>query len=262
VSPSSMILTYHSVSTGPSPLCIAPAHLREHLDCVLDAGATVLSIAELASALRERRLPEGSVAFTFDDGYADLAKAAPLLLERGMRCTVFCVAGYLGGLSDWPTLPRRAPRLPLATPAQLAELAEAGFEIGSHGIEHSPLHRASESTLRRELVDSRAMLEQAVGVPVRSFACPYGLRPPAAARGLIEHAYEALCADGLGPVRPGADPLALPRIDAHYLRRPGLLRNALEGDNRPYLALRRAGARARRMVLTDYRRSSIRPRRR
>jgi peptidoglycan/xylan/chitin deacetylase (PgdA/CDA1 family) len=261
VSPSTLILTYHSISTGPSPLCIAPARLREHLDCVLDAGATVLSIAALAAALRERRLPERSAAITFDDGYADVATAAPLLAERGMSCTVFCVAGFLGSLSDWPTLPRRAPRLPLATPAQLAELAGAGFEIGSHGVEHTPLHCASEPTLRRELVDSRAMLEQAVGAQVRSFACPYGIPPPAAARALMERAYEAVCADGLRPVRPGADPLALPRVDAHYLRRPAQLRKALDGSTRPYLALRRAGARARRLVLTDYRRPSTLPRR-
>jgi peptidoglycan/xylan/chitin deacetylase (PgdA/CDA1 family) len=254
VSPSALILTYHSVSGGSSPLCIAPRRLRDHLDCVAEAGATVLSIADVAIALREGRLPERSVALTFDDGYADVATAAPLLLERGMSCTVFCVAGYLGRNSDWPTLPRRAPRLPLATPAQLAELAGAGFEIGSHGIEHAPLHRASEPTLRRELVHSRAMLEQAVGAPVRSFACPYGQAPPPAARRLVERAYEAVCTDELRPVRPDADPLALPRVDAHYLRRPAQLRNALEGSSRPYLALRRAGARTRRLVLTDYRR--------
>jgi peptidoglycan/xylan/chitin deacetylase (PgdA/CDA1 family) len=207
----------------------------------------------LATALRNGRLPERVVAFSFDDGFADIATAAPLFLERGMRCTVFCVAGYLGGFSDWPTQPARAPRLPLATAAQLAELAAAGFEIGSHGTEHAPLRRAPERTLRRELVDSRAMLEQAVGAPVRSFAFPYGAAPPSPARDVLEREYEAVCVDGLRLVRQNADPLALPRVDAHYVRRPALLRRALEGSLEPYLALRRAGARARRLVITDYR---------
>jgi peptidoglycan/xylan/chitin deacetylase (PgdA/CDA1 family) len=202
-------------------------------------------------------VPERAVAFSFDDGYADIATAAPLFQERGMRCTVFCVAGYLGGVSDWPTLPARAPRLPLATAAQLAELAAAGFEIGSHGIEHSPLHRASERTVRRELVVSRAMLEQAVGAPVRSFAFPYGAAPPSPARGVLEGAYEAVCVDGLRPVHRDADPLALPRVDAYYLKRQALLGRALKGSLGSYFALRRAGARARRLVVTDYRRPSL-----
>jgi peptidoglycan/xylan/chitin deacetylase (PgdA/CDA1 family) len=250
---SALILTYHSVSEGPPPLCIAPDLLREHLDCVLDAGATILDLADLAAALRDGEVPERAVAFTFDDGYADIATAAPMLLEREISATVYCVAGYLGGTSDWPTLPARAPRLPLAPPNQLAELAAAGFAIGSHGFEHAPLHLLAAAELRREIVDSRAELEHRVGVPVRSFACPYGAQPPPPARDQLRREYDSACLGGLRPARAGADPLALPRIDAHYLRRPALLRRAVEGSLGPYLALRRSGARARRLLHEDYR---------
>jgi peptidoglycan/xylan/chitin deacetylase (PgdA/CDA1 family) len=252
VSGSALILTYHSVSAGPPPLAIAPERFGEHLDCLLDAGAATLGVTELAGALKDDRVPERSVAITFDDGYADIATAAPMLLERGMRATVFCVAGYLGRVGDWPTLPPRAPRLPLAGPEQLTELAAAGFEIGSHGVEHAPLHIASESVLRRELVDSRAILEQAAATAVRAFAFPYGAAPPPHARGLLRAEYDAACLGGLKLARSTAEPLALPRVDAHYLRRPALLRGAVDGSIGPYLALRRAGARLRRLVLSDF----------
>jgi peptidoglycan/xylan/chitin deacetylase (PgdA/CDA1 family) len=256
VRPSALILTYHSISAGPPPLCVAPDLFRAHLDCVLEAGATVLDLADLAKALRSQEVPDRAVAFTFDDGYADVTTAAALLLERGIRGTVFCVAGYLGRSNAWPTLPSRAPRLPLATPTQLAELAAAGFAIGSHGFEHAPLHLASDAALRRELADSRATLEHEVGIPVRSFASPYGIPPPRAARDLLSREYDVACLGGLRMARPGADPLALPRIDAHYLRRPGLLRRALEDSLGACLAFRRTGARGRRLVRPDYRRPS------
>jgi peptidoglycan/xylan/chitin deacetylase (PgdA/CDA1 family) len=254
VTRSAVVLTYHSVSEGPPPLCIAPDLFREHVDSLLEGGATVLELGDLAKALARRDVPERAVALTFDDGYADVETAAALLSERGIPATVFCVAGYLGRSSDWPTLPSAAPRLALAAPAQLAELAAAGLSIGSHGFEHAPLHLASEAELRRELVDSRATLEQAVQAPVRAFAAPYGVHPPASARGLLRREYEIACLGGLRAAPSGADPLALPRVDAHYLRRPGLLRRAVNGSLGPYLALRRAGARARRVVRADYRR--------
>src|SRR5204862_10841 len=77
---------------------------------------------------------DGLVAITFDDGFASVARTAwPLLAERGLTATVFCVAGYLGGANDWPTQATGAPRLPLADAASLTALAAEGVELGAHG---------------------------------------------------------------------------------------------------------------------------------
>ena len=251
---SALILAYHSISSGPAPLCIRPELFRRHLDVLVEEGAAALSLGDLAAALRRRELPPRAVAITFDDGYADVvASAAPLLRERGLRATVFCVAGHLGTTSDWPTLPARAPRLPLAAAAELAAAATDGtLEVGSHGFDHAPLVGAGEELLRRELVDSKRLLERSVGAPVRSFAYPYGLAPPPSAAAVLVAEYEAVCGGGNRRAGGGADPLALPRVDAHYLRPPALLRRAVRGG-RAYLALRRAGGRARRLVLSDHR---------
>ena len=46
--------------------------------------------------------------------------------------------------------------------------------------------------------------------------------------------------------------LALPRVDAYYLRRPELLRRVLEGARDEYLRLRAIAARARRLFWKDY----------
>jgi peptidoglycan/xylan/chitin deacetylase (PgdA/CDA1 family) len=247
-----LILAYHSVDDGPPPLSIDPALFARHLDCIAESGARVLTIRELADALRTNGPAAPAVAITFDDGFANVVDVAyPLLAEHEFAATVFCVASHLGAMSDWPSQAPRAPRLPLARPSELARLAEAGWEIGSHGLRHDPLEIGPDA-LRRDFAESKRVLEEAVGVPVSSYAYPYGVVPRGAAAVLAETGYRAACTGRLGTVQPGADPFALPRVDMHYLRRPALLRSVLAGRADLYLGARRLGARARRVVRRDY----------
>jgi peptidoglycan/xylan/chitin deacetylase (PgdA/CDA1 family) len=259
VAAEALILTYHAVEPGPGPLRVHPSLFRAHLDCLGECGAEVLTISELAAALRAGAVPERAVALTFDDGCASVAQeAAPLLAERGLKATVFCVAGYLNGRNDWPSQHPGVPRLALMSAAELSELARTGFEIGSHGMEHAPLDRAVDGLVDREVEESRSALERAAGTPVRSFAYPYGARPSSRARARVERVYSAACTTTIDTVRPGADPFALPRIDAHYLRRPSLLRRAVVGSLGPYVRARRIGARARRVLVPDHPRAGRR----
>jgi hypothetical protein len=69
---------------------------------------------------------------------------------------------------------------------------------------------------------------------------------------VVERTYAAACTTRPAPLRAGVDRYALPRVDAHYLRRPELLRLALRGQLGAYLWLRRVGARARRRVVRDF----------
>ncbi len=253
MTPRALVLTYHAIAAGPAPLHVDPTLLARQLDCIVDSGATVLNISDLASALRAGTLPPRAVALTFDDAFASVADAAaPLLAERGLQATVFCVSGHLGGFTNWPSQPLSAPRLPLADAATLSELAAAGWEIGSHGVSHEPLARLSADARRKELIESRDVLEQAIGVAVRSFAFPYGAVPAGSQDSLREAGYDAACTTRIASVSVVADPLALPRVDAHYLRRPAILEAVLAGNALGYLGTRRIAARARRLVVRDY----------
>jgi peptidoglycan/xylan/chitin deacetylase (PgdA/CDA1 family) len=248
-----VVLTYHGISRDGGPLALGPELFAEQLDALREEDASFLTVSQVADAVRARELPERAVAITFDDGLTSVAEeAAPLLAERGLPATVFCVAGRLGADSDWPSARPGAARLPLLAAPDLAELAANGFEIGSHGMEHAPLVGGSEPQLHREIVESRRVLEQAVGVPVSSFAYPYGAGPVRAARVLVEETYAAACTTALGAVTTAADVHSLPRVDVHYVRSPQLLRRALSGSLGPYLRARAIGARARRKLVKDY----------
>jgi peptidoglycan/xylan/chitin deacetylase (PgdA/CDA1 family) len=248
-----VVLTYHAIDRGRPPLSVEPALFRRQLDCIVDCGASSLTISELAERASTGTIPERAVAITFDDGFASvILEAAPMLLERGLVATVFCVAGYLGRSNDWPTQPKAAVGARLATGAELAELVQVGFEVGGHGMEHAPLHHGADPFLQKEIVESKRRLEEAIGRDVRSFAYPYGVQPGARARRLVESTYEAACTTAIGRVDTTVDRFALPRVDAHYLRRPQVLRLVVSGRLDWYLAVRRRGAALRRFARTDY----------
>jgi peptidoglycan/xylan/chitin deacetylase (PgdA/CDA1 family) len=248
-----LILTYHAIEDHDSPLCVSPELFRRQLDCIVEAQAQALTVRELAAALRQGTLSGRPVVITFDDAFQSAARiAAPLLDERGLRATFFCVADYVGRTNDWPTQPADAVRLPLATQAEVRQLAAAGFEIGAHGLSHRPLASASAAELQQELVEARRKLVEIAGTEVDSVAYPYGVGPHAAGRRLVETTYSAACVGGSAEVTASTDVYALPRVDVHYVRHEPLLRRALSGSLGPYLGARRLAARARRVVSKDY----------
>ena len=122
-----LILAYHAVEAGPRPLFVEPPPFRAHLDLLAESDVEVVSLERIVRGLRDGDLPDRCAAITFDDGFVSVADtAAPLLAERGMPATVFCVAGWLGRTNDWPSQPDGVPRRDLADANALAELAAAG----------------------------------------------------------------------------------------------------------------------------------------
>ena len=248
-----LIVTYHAIEHGPEPLCIDPALFAEHAAVVAESGAETLTVRELAARLRAGDLPERAVVVTFDDGCASVAEcAAPVLAVHGVRATVYCVAGHVGGANDWPTQASWAPRLALASAGALSDLARAGWEIGSHGVAHRPLAQLDDVAVHDEIVASRTRLEELTDADVSTYAWPYGSRPSAPGAALIRETYGAACGGGPAVVRPSSDPYALERVDAHYLRDPERLRRAIEGALDRQITARAMAARMRRLVRADH----------
>jgi peptidoglycan/xylan/chitin deacetylase (PgdA/CDA1 family) len=247
-----VVLTYHAIEAGRSPLCIDPDVFEEHLEVVAAASASVVTVSELVDGLAAGTLPERAVAITFDDAIASVGRVArPLLDRHGFRATVFPVVNHVGGVNDWSTQPAHVPRFELLSAAELASLAGAGWEIGSHGLTHRPLALLETGEVEHELETSRRLIAELVGIPARSFAFPYGSIPDGAGAALAAAGYEAAVGARLDRVGPGSDVLHLPRIDAHYVRRPSRLRAVLDG-RAGYVRVRRVGARARRLVWADH----------
>ena len=249
------VLTYHAVERGEGPLFVDEETFARHLDCIVASGAEAVTVSELVARLRSGALRRPTVAVTFDDGIASVAHiAAPLLVERGLPATIFCVAGHLGGTNDWPSALPGATPLELAGAEGLAMLARQGFEIGCHGMTHAPLPSCRAADLWHELVSARDALEQVVQAPVRAYAYPYGAVPAREGRRAVAAAFESAWTTVIREIVYGADLHELPRVDAHYFRDVPKLARALERGLEPSLRIRGLASRTRRGVRKDYRR--------
>src|SRR5579859_7292887 len=101
-----IILTYHSISDGASPLKIPPGLFAQQMEW-LHANARVSSLNQVVSALSQRKsLPERTVVVTFDDGFRDFySSAAPVLRRLGLPATIFLPTNYCGRTNGWPGQP-------------------------------------------------------------------------------------------------------------------------------------------------------------
>lgn len=92
-----------------------------------------------------------------------------------------------------------------AKKARLCEAVGHGHEIGSHSVTHRKLTRLPYEEKRREISDSRSMIEQALAVPVRGFRAP-GFDVDAEALRLMEAAgyqYDSSLFPGSGTAKQG-----------------------------------------------------------
>ena len=109
------------------------------------------------------------------------------------------------------------PQLRMLTWEELAELASAGVEIGSHGLHHEIHHAEQTADLRvRELVASRAELERRLGRRCRAFAYPNGNFVKTSPGEVEAAGYDAAFTTVSGALegRSGADRFLLPRLSA------------------------------------------------
>ena len=75
----------------------------------------------------------------------------------------------------------------MLTTNELRNLARRGIEIGAHSMTHPELDILDPTAAMAEIGGSRRVLEDILGVPVRSFAYPHGYNSPQT-RGLVERA--------------------------------------------------------------------------
>jgi peptidoglycan/xylan/chitin deacetylase (PgdA/CDA1 family) len=217
------ILMYHEIADRKdttSRLAVPPGSFAAQLEHLHEAGFTTLTVSRLASALADDpgRLPARPVAITFDDGFADFHREAlPLLVRYGFTATVFVTTGWIddAGPHAAGTRPGR-----MLSWNQIREAAAAGVEIGAHSHRHPQLDQIAPSTLKDELMTSKALLEDRLGLPVPSLAYPFGYSNERVRRVAREIGYTHACAVGNVIAHPRPDPLALPRLTIRRSTRP------------------------------------------
>jgi peptidoglycan/xylan/chitin deacetylase (PgdA/CDA1 family) len=181
------ILLYHRIGVSPidSQYYVPPDKFEEQMKLLHDWEYTVIPIELLVKAIKEgAELPPRPIILTFDDGDISVYTTAfPIMQKYGLTGVTYIVGNYMG--TDG-----------YMSADQIKELAAAGWEIGSHSRSHRDLTKLKPDVQRVEIVDARKVLEQAIGVPVTTFAYPFGFMNDNV--GNLAHVAGYIAAMGLG----------------------------------------------------------------
>ncbi len=241
------VLTYHSIDASGSPISVAPATFRRHVEWLASGAVQVVPLTHLL-----RLSPKANaVALTFDDGFENFAvEAAPLLRAHGFPATLFVVSDRVGTTNAWGTNGTAGiPRLPLLDWASLARLAETGITLGAHGRTHRALDGLSDADVEDELSSCVEAIRERTGHTPETFAYPYGCTSSIAVAAARAH-FTVSCTTELRPLRAGEDPARVPRLDAYYLQAPGRLEQWGSGELARYLWVRSQMRRVRHSLQT------------
>jgi peptidoglycan/xylan/chitin deacetylase (PgdA/CDA1 family) len=100
--------------------------------------------------------------FTFDDGHVSNYECAiPILSSFGLSSIFFVTVNWIGTAK-------------YLTWQQVRTIQSQGHEIGSHTLSHPMLTRCSDVELENEILGSKSLLENQLGVPTRSISFPGG----------------------------------------------------------------------------------------
>jgi peptidoglycan/xylan/chitin deacetylase (PgdA/CDA1 family) len=159
------ILLYHRIDISPinSRYYVAPNKFKEQMEWLHSRGYATIHFDLLVDAiLHGAPLPPRPIVITFDDGNTDnYLTAFPIMQQYGFTGVMYIVGKYIAapGYMD---------------KAEILEMVEAGWEVGSHGLSHLDLLFMDKGAQEYEIRESRRYLKDALGVPVLSFAYPFG----------------------------------------------------------------------------------------
>ncbi len=223
------ILTFHSVDERDSIISFPPRLFQRAMARLHESGYRTLNFPELIDYLKHGDpFPERSFLITFDDGYRSVYEQVFPILERyGFSATIFLAVGKDSNSAESKRLPSMCERDMLSW-REIREMHGYGLEFGAHTLTHPDLTRLPSNQVEYEIRDSKAVIEEALGVPVPSFAYPYG-RYDDRCRDIVSRHFVCACSDRLGLVRPSSDSYAVERVDTYYLRSEKLFTSLFAG---------------------------------
>jgi len=168
------VLCYHRFEpkNGKDAFAITPETFRKQLQYLKDNGYNVITVKTFLDYIDGKgEIPDKAVLLTIDDGYKNIyTKAFPVIQEFGYKPVLYIYQVFSGKNA--------------LNPDEVREMMKAGFAIGCHSNTHTLMpgkkrdefadDKAYIKWLESEIVEPKAYLEKLYGVPVDTYAYPYG----------------------------------------------------------------------------------------
>jgi peptidoglycan/xylan/chitin deacetylase (PgdA/CDA1 family) len=168
------ILAYHQVSDS-FDLSITRQKVRQFergIRFLCEHGYKAVGLNEVLNSGEHN--DEKKVVFTFDDAYQDVyVNAFPILQKFAFTACIFVITGYVGKYSEWDYNSGRGKKKHLSW-EQMQKMADAGFEFGSHTVNHPDLTKIPKRFVEYELKGSKEILEDQLDRRVNFLSYPFG----------------------------------------------------------------------------------------
>lgn len=213
------VLMYHEITDNTTPgnqTRISLQRFEEQMDWLAENHYNSLTLDELLAFMKGASIPEKSFVLTIDDGWKSQLQMLPVLKRHGFKAVFFVFPGL--GIED--------PYGDYLTWQELQGISgDPDFEIQAHSMTH-PWDKdsnlvtwveghppgKSSTDAEYELKQSKLILEQRLGTPIRYFAWPAGYFNDTLIHMATKTGYQALYTIQEGFTRQGGDPLRIPRI--------------------------------------------------
>jgi len=163
------VLCYHSIASDDWYFSNSQQNFAKHIE-ILSETHDFISLDDLANYVQgKKKITKPSIVITFDDGYKNVLSLVPLLKQYSITPTMFVLA-----------VPERANRkemdnnLPLMNWTEIKILQENGWTIGSHTQTHPNLITLSQKEQQIEIITSKKIIEDRLGISCNHFAFPRG----------------------------------------------------------------------------------------
>ena len=180
------VFLYHRVGTEEDrklpPGCISISNFQMQLDYLIKRGYYFATIDEVVNyVLGKITLPKRKIAITFDDGFQDNYKYAfPILKERGIKATIFINTNFIGKrLSMKEAFGSTKPESrdiihQFLAWHEIIEMSNNGINFETHTHTHADLTVIEKSELEKEIIISKAILEEKLNKKVEHLSFPFG----------------------------------------------------------------------------------------
>jgi len=204
------VLLYHSI--GDTPAAVTETKFRTQMEWLAEQRAFT-STEAIADAKNTETI---SVAISFDDGYASIFDTAlPILRKIGATATVFLNTGWIGTHERMRSDEQLGhyPAESFLVWDEVAALRDAGWAIGSHGVDHLDLTTTDDLTTRDQLHRAKETIQRLVGGECDAFAYTWGRHSDLLRGEVAKAGYRRAYAGVHAPLSRSDDPMAIPRIN-------------------------------------------------
>lgn len=166
-----MILMYHNIAARSGFNTVSTDNFTQQLRCLQEHGYRCIDLGSYVALVRSGQPLHKTVAITFDDAYTSFQDIAlPILTQFEFPATVFVPTQFVGQSNVWDD-----GQLSIMDWAGIRAVASSPWvTVGSHGVGHQHMRALTTEAITAELVESKQILEQALGLPVQHFSFPFG----------------------------------------------------------------------------------------